>query len=249
MKVAIMSHNRHHSIGDKTLKLMDEEGFDPADVTIFVHNEQQKKTYEDYIDKKWNVVVGADHGEEGQTGYTKQFGFMFNYYEEGTDVIFSDDDIAGMLVNPKCDYMYKGLKKFCEGAFAENARLGCHLWGLYPSANAFFLQDTVSYELNLIIGQFYGMRIRHEDWITVPMKTDYELTIKHYIKDGMVCRYNWLASKSKVYAGKGGLQTPERAELSREGANLLLSRYPQFVKRKKSKGKFDEISLKKLKKR
>lgn len=56
MKVAIMSTNRHHSIGDKTLKLMDEEGFDPADVTIFVHNEQQKKTYEDYIDKKWNIV-------------------------------------------------------------------------------------------------------------------------------------------------------------------------------------------------
>lgn len=236
MEVAIMSHNRHHTIGSKTLALLDKENFEPSRVTIFVHDKHQKKLYEDYNDSKWKVVVGA-------TTYTDQYNHIINHYDEGTEVLFFDDDINGFMLHPEAEEGYKGMKDFAQTAFKENQKVGCYLWGLYPSANKFFLQNTVTYNLNLIIGQFYGMIIRHGNWITVPMKTDYELTIKHFLRDGMVCRYNWIASQSKVYSGKGGLQDTDRQSLSEVGAKLLLDWYPTLVRKKKSASKFFEISL------
>ena len=234
-----MSHNRSEVISLKTLAFLEREGFTDKEVTIFVHSQWQKLEYVKRIVDRWNVVVGADN-------YTDQYNWMFNWFDEGEEVLFCDDDITGLIIRQGSEYRVPNLKEFALTAFADNSRIGCHLWGVYPSANRYFLRDAVSYRLKLIIGQLYGMKVRKlaDPWITVPMKVDYELSIKHYLRDGMVCRYNFLAASSKVYSGKGGLQTPDRPKLSQEASEQLLQSYPNLVELKESCGKFTEISLK-----
>jgi len=239
LRVGIPTYNRQSIIKDKTLGWLEREGIPHNDIYLFVHSEEIKKEYCKELGDKYNIVVGAKE-------CVPQLKYMADYFEEGENVLFMDDDIKGMVIKEGYEKYYKSLKVFAQKAFENIRNKNCYLWGVYPSSNKFFMRGKITYSFKLIIGGLYGMVIRKEKWFTVPMKTDYELTIKHWIKDGITARYNFLGVDTQVYAGKGGLQDDkDREKKDWQACMIMLEKYPQLVALKKAKTGYPEIRFKK----
>ena len=237
MRVAIPTYNRQQTIKEKSLAWLEKEGVADSDIYLFVHSDKIKKQYCEVLGDRYNVIVGVKE-------YVPQLQYMADYFDEGEDVLFMDDDLKGMLVKQGYEKHYKDLPTLCSEAFERIKKMDCYLWGVYPSSNRFFMRGNITYSFKIIIGGIYGMIIRKDKWFTVPMKTDYELTIKHWIKDGIVTRYNYLGADTQIYSGKGGLQGVGRERLSHIASMTLLDRYPNLVALKKSKSGHQEIRLK-----
>ena len=65
---------------------------------------------------------------------------------------------------------------------------------------------------------------------TLDDKEDYERTIKYYLKDKGVVRYNNISCNTNCYKEPGGIQATRKKEDSRRNANYLVKTYPHLVK-------------------
>ena len=65
---------------------------------------------------------------------------------------------------------------------------------------------------------------------TIGDKEDYERTIKYYLGDGGVLRYNNVSCNTKCYKEPGGIQATRKKEDSRRNAHYLMNKYPDLVK-------------------
>ena len=74
--------------------------------------------------------------------------------------------------------------------------------------NAFFMKKKVTTDLKFIMGGLYGFVNRKTKSIQpsskIKEKEDYEQSIKYFIKDGGVVRFNDVSAKTKNHS-KGGL--------------------------------------------
>ena len=87
--VAIPSYKRPLILKNKTLKLLIEHKIDPKKIIIFVSDKEQKKIYEEEIDKKhYNKLV------VGERGIKNIRNFMANYFKEKQRIFYMDDDIS-----------------------------------------------------------------------------------------------------------------------------------------------------------
>ena len=109
-----------------------------------------------------------------------------------------------------------------------------NLCGIYPIANAFYMRDTVTTDLRFCIGGFYVFKNKKLMLSTsAESKEDIENTIKYFIHDGSVLRFNNLTFKSKKHAC-GGLGK-QRDMLNAYAASYLVNTYPSVcVYRKNS---------------
>ena len=64
---------------------------------------------------------------------------------------------------------------------------------------------------------------------TISDKEDYERTIKYYLKDGGVLRFNNISCYTRCYKVPGGIQADRKTELSKKNANILIKKYPHLV--------------------
>ena len=60
-------------------------------------------------------------------------------------------------------------------------------------------------------------------------KEDYERTIKYYLKDGGVLRFNNISCYTRCYKVAGGIQATRKIEDSNKNATILINKYPQLV--------------------
>ena len=162
-----------------------------------------------------------------------------------------DDDIRGFIefdaTMKRKEKELVSLKKLIERGFKECKEKGANLWGLYPSANGFFMKDTVSYDLKFIIGNFFGYtNFKNERQLTVTSgpKDDYERSLLFFKEDGVVVRLNFAAAKTSIYTTPGGLQDGKRLTRVRKDVQGLLKKYPEYVvPNPRRKGPFPEILL------
>jgi len=228
--VAIPSYDRPEAIKQKTLKTLAEGGVPSNLVHIFVANKAEEKRYKEAIPKDMygKIVVG-------KIGITEQRKFIVKYYPEGQAIVSVDDDVEG-LYRKKSDSelsKIKNVHKFFSDAFTRLKKENLYIWGIYPVFNAFFMKNNTSTDLKFIIGTLYGFINRKTKTIQpsskIKEKEDYEQSIKYFIKDGGVVRFNDVTVKAKKHSPGGLGITNNRLEANRVAANYLEKTYPGYV--------------------
>lgn len=240
--IAIPSYKRVEMLKEKTLALLERYNISSEIVTIFVADKEEYKIYREALPDKWrNIVVGV----KGMVGIRN---FMINYYNEGDRVVFMDDDLESIevKVNDKKTKPIDDLNKFIIYAWQLCDKYNCGLWGINAVLNPFYMKNTITLDLKFIVGCFFGMRISRGILCSdaCPVKIDYELTIKFYIRDGRVLRFNYIAPKTNYYHNQGGLSEFDRKTLSKQAADYLVATYPMYCEYNNSrKSGFTEIKL------
>ena len=153
-----------------------------------------------------------------------------------------DDDIENVMFldNTKLTTV-NSLKSIISFVINTMDSAEVNLAGIYPIANYFYMKDTVTTDLRFCIGGFYIFKNKKLMLSTsADSKEDIENTIKYFIHDGSVLRFNNLTFKSKKHAC-GGLGK-DRDTLNTYAAAYLVNAYPAVCVYKKDS--ITEIRLK-----
>lgn len=244
--IAIPSYKRNETLKKKTMKVLGEYKINPKKIFIFVADKQQQKLYEDTLEpKSYNKIV------VGKPGIQHIRNFMPKYFPEKKPIVYMDDDISKISIcNNQVvskDYKYdkkdnklrklENLDKFIKDAFKYSKKQNMENWGVYPTDNPYFMKPTlknnshISTDLKFLIGFLTGViNNRKAELRSIGDKEDYERTIKYYLKDNGVIRYNNVSCNTNCYKEPGGIQATRKKEDSERNANYLVRTYPNLVK-------------------
>ena len=237
--VAIPSYKRPETLKKRTLKVLQDYKIEPKRIYIFVADSTQKQIYEDTLPKHsyHKIIIG-------KPGIKNIRNFMPKYFKEGQYIFYMDDDIYGIdrCVNTidkttkKHNKLVKlkSLKEFIKQAFNLSERTGLTNWGVYPVYNPYFMKPTVknvneyvSTRLCYIIGFLTGViNNRHAEIRTIDDKEDYERSIKYYLKDDGLLRFNNITCDTKCYQEPGGMQVERTKKRIHDSAVYLTKVYP-----------------------
>lgn len=243
--IAIPTYKRYILLKENTLALLKKHKIPSKRIYLFVANKTEAKKYESSIPKsRYNQIV------IGKKGLKNQRNFITNYFPENTHILNIDDDVSSIkelysvpLTSKKSrpNYNYRlaeinNLDKFIKKGFKLCKESGLYLWGVYPIANAFFMNPKITKELKFIVGPFWGVINRHSSdlFITINEKENVERTIKHYIKDNGVLRFGGVAVETKYYRNPGGMQASKKKQSRKvdalNSAKYLVKKYPKYAK-------------------
>ena len=247
--VAIPSYRRPQTLKNKSLRVLQEHKIDPKRIDIFVADKEQENVYKNELPKgSYNRII------VGEPGIKNIRNFMPNFYPEGQKIFYMDDDIGQVFQNfnngktlPKLNkdtydkkhnklVKLKNLHKFIESAFALAKKKKMDNWGVYPVENPYFMkpttrnpEDFTSTYLSYIIGFMTGViNNRKAEIRTIDDKEDYERSIKYYLKDGGVLRFNNVTCRTNCYKEPGGMQVERTKKRIHDSAVYLTKEYPQL---------------------
>lgn len=239
--IAIPSYQRPECLKNKTLKFLKECKIDKKKIDIFVANQEEKVLYEKILPKYYNKIIIAEKG------LINARNFISNYYPENKKIVSIDDDVEQSLLKLKDGTYSQGedsyereplttkLDKFINLAFKECEKTGLNLWGIYPAYNAFFMKMKVSYELKYIVGCFWGcinkkVLLENDELAGLGDKEDFERTLKYYMRDGGVIRFNNVSVKTNYFTEEGGLQSDGRClQRMKKNCERIKNKYPELV--------------------
>jgi hypothetical protein len=237
-EVAVPSYRRPETIRKKTLKFLQEMEVPKDRIRVFVADAEEARAYREAgaQDDCAELVIGV----KGQAAVRN---FIQTWYPEDTPVLHVDDDLRGILAY-RSNWKAKGEARFSYLTPAEFRALvsqgfeatrmsGLRLWGVHSTRNPMFMSDKPSTTLKHIPGGFYGIWISHDlekYGGTIDERNDYERSLKYFVADGGVFRWNHVTMDTVVYAGEGGLQGLRTPETSHHYANLLVQRFPGLAK-------------------
>ena len=245
-RVAIPSISRAKTITQKTLNYLKQTDIDMSKVDIFLSNPNEEQAYRENLkDYPVNIIVS------NTKHINTQRNFIVDYYKEDELILGIDDDIdlVAMKVDDKNTIQLNSLTEFVENAFTISLDKKIDMWGVNPVINPYFMKNNVTFNLKYIVACFYGWRNNHDEKAYVSTnpeygKEDFERSIRYYIADGGVTRFNYVAPKTKYYSEKGGIQNYRTVEFEETAVKWLLKTFPMYCKRNtKSKGKYPEVRL------
>ena len=242
--VAIPSYKRPEILKEKTLAVLQKYGVEPDRIYIFVADKEEEAIY-----KKTLPEGGYKKIIVAQKGLNHARNIINSYFPKGQKIVEADDDIRGFIEfdasKPRHEKPLKSLKKLIDRGFAEAAKHGARLWGVYPSANGFFMKDNVTTELKHIVGSFWGQINPGKDVrIHLQSKEDYERTLQFWKQDKVVVRLNFVSPQTAYYKTPGGLQLERTKEKIEDEVKFLEKEYPGYIKRNPNrKTGFVEIRL------
>lgn len=241
--IAIPTYKRYKTLVQKTIHILEKHNITPKIIYIFVADQNEKTLYIDSLDKKYhtNIIVG-------KLGLRDQRNFISQYFPVNTCIVEMDDDIKQIYELSHVSLTNKYNKKmkpisdldgFIKNAFQECKNKKLYLWGVYPIDNAYFMNNNVTTDLRIIVGPFWGIINRHDTDLILELneKEDIERTIKHYVKDGGVMRFNNVSIETTYYKTPGGMQANgvDRKSEALKSANYLVKKYPKLLSLKLNK--------------
>ena len=245
-RIAIPTIKRSKAIKEKTFNYLSKTDIDFKKVDIFLSDENEINLYKESLkDYPVNFII------TNKKHVNTQRNFIIKHYKEKELILGIDDDIQDIRtkINDKKTISLINLTEFVDNAFKICLENKIDMWGINPVLNPFFLSHKVSFNLKYIVACFYGWRNTHDKKAYVSTnpeygKEDYERSIRYYIADGGVGRFNYVAPKTKYYSEDGGIQTYRTVEYEEKAVQWLLKTFPNFCKRNTSKkGKFPEVRL------
>jgi hypothetical protein len=255
--VAIPSYKRPETLRDRTMKVLQKYKIDPRKIHIFVADKQQKKIYEEAIsNKSYNKII------IGKPGIKNIRNFMPKYFPQGKHIFYMDDDIYGVnecknknnINNRKDNKLVhlRSLKDLIKKGFKMSEDTGLTNWGVYPVFNPFFMKPTtrnvndyVGTKLGYVIGFMTGViNDKKSEIRTIDDKEDYERSIKYYLKDGGLLRFNNVTCETKCYKEPGGMQVERTKKRIHDSAVYLTKKYPKLCTLNTSKKSgFSEVRM------
>ena len=255
-KIAIPSYEREKTLYNKSLKLLNYYNIPKKNIYIFVANETEKNNYNKLLLNQYKIIIG-------KKGIKNIRNFMAKYFKENEKIFYLDDDISYIYeVYNKIDKnnrkynklkLLKNLDEFIKNSFKISEINNITNWGIYPVENPYFmklksknLNNYISLDLKYIMGGFTGVINNHKCEIrTVNDKEDYERSIKYYLKDNGIMRFNNICVRTNCYTEKGGMQIDRTKEKIHNSAIKLLNKYPKLCKLNMTKkSDYTELRLK-----
>ena len=266
-KIAIPSYKRPETLKKKTLKLLQLYKIKPNKIYIFVSDDEQRQIYQEHLpNNSYNKLI------VGKKGIKNIRNFMANYFNNGEKIFYIDDDISNVYINKnnisldkngnigenynrKDNKLYplENLDSFIKNAFNLSKKMNINNWGIYPVENPYFskpttnnLNDFVSTKLNYIMGGFTGVFNNKKcELRSINDKEDYERSIKYYLNDGGILRFNNICCRTNCYTEPGGMQIERTKNKIDKAAKYLVRKYPSLCKlNTKKKSGFTEVRLK-----
>jgi len=249
--VCIPSYKRADVCNDKTLTMLKKNKIDSKKIYVYVANKDEYDEYLRVLDPKlYNKLV------IGIKGLVPQRQFIMEQWKDGEHIVFFDDDVEKIDLSISTKFKGKTLNYFFNSAFKECKKQKSFLWGVYPVFNPFFREarNEMTTNLNYIVGAFYGIINRPKlksIQLTITkengQKEDVERTLKYFIEDGIVLRFNRIGFVTKYYGKSGGLGTFEdRLKPMLEASNKLKAKYPDYGDISTKKTGMTEFKLKKI---
>lgn len=243
--VAIPSYKRAEILKEKTLAVLHKYGIEPERIYVFVADKEEEEIYKNTLpEKQYNKIVVAKKGLDNARN------IINDYFPVGQKIVEADDDIRGFIefdeTKPRHEKPLVSLKTLIEKGFSVAEKNGARLWGVYPSANGFFMKDNMSTDLRHIVGAFWGqINPGKEVRIHLQSKEDYERTLQFWKKDGVVIRFNNVSPQTAYYKTPGGLQLQRTKEKIEDEVKFLQKHYPEYIViNPNRKSGFMEIRLK-----
>lgn len=189
----------------------------------------------------WDV---RDHG--GPPGMAEARRAIASQYPVGTRLVQMDDDVRDVrALVPGIPSRRRGgtlapvadLDALFDHAFAHARRAGVTLWGVYPVANAYFMQQAFRVGLQLVVGPLWGTTVAHDsaEELRLGEKEDFERTFRYYLRDGAVGRMENVTIDTRYYTEPGGMQLERTTRSIETAAHTLADLYPQFCTFRRSK--------------
>jgi len=251
-QIAIPSYRRATLLKHQTIACLERFNIDSERVTIFVASQEEYEDYQEVFKNKYKIVVGV-------LGKVNQQRFYHSYYPKGTPLLNLDDDTVTLLQRTqegKLEDFNGSIDELVETGFSICKQEGAKMWGINPVENGFFMSDFVTVGLRYICGNFYGNfagdpAIMGADRIyTQSSGDDFETTLRSFIQNGSVVRFEYICPKTKYFA-PGGID----AELKEHGIQNrqsehsvaladIVARYPELSTLTKKAGGVTNIRLK-----
>ena len=225
-KIAIPSYKRHETIKNKTLKLLDEYNIDRNKITIFVADKEEEKIYNESLDGKYKIVVGV-------LTIGAQRNFIEKYYKEGTHLMMFDDDLEKVMIKVSDKKLVKCKdleKEFILKGFELCERIGAKTFGIYAASNAYFMKKRYYMKLSYIIASMFGVIIEHDSFLERQTNhgEDYEYSIRQYIKNKKLLRFDYITAKSNYFREQGGLQEIRTSEYMIKHITKIKNMFPDY---------------------
>jgi len=236
--VAIPSYKRPEGVVKKTLHTLLAGGVPASKITVFVANKDEEESYKKHVKPEMAKIV------VGKLGLANQRQFIMDYFPKDKLIMFLDDDIGGLKrLQGEHVVDVKDVKGVISEGFAEMKKHGANIWGIYPTANPFYMSDKVTNNLKYIIGAVYGIKNTKNPAYRLKFKDnqeDKERTIRYWEKDGVVVRLNYIAPKTAYYA-PGGMDNPTRKADTKEYTEKLVKAFPKYLQQvyKPARGIYD----------
>ena len=226
-KIAIPSYKRSETIKNKTLKLLNDYGIDKKRITIFVANKEEETIYKNSLQDEYKIVVGVPT-------IGKQRNYIEKYYEEDVLLMMFDDDLDGIYRKnkKKLDAVDDLEEEFIFKGFNYCLKYNVNIFGLYAAANPFFMKRKIYTKLCYIPGGVFGIKVKHDPFLerVTNHGEDYEYSIRQYIKNKALIRFDYLTIKSKFFKEEGGLQTIRTKKYIYDSIYQIQSMFPQYCK-------------------
>ena len=143
-----------------------------------------------------------------------------------------DDDLDGVYIKKENKLeLIKDLEKdFIVKGFEECVKNKANLFGLYAAANAYFMKYRIYKKLCYIPGGVFGVIINHDSFLNRVTNhgEDYEYSIRQYIKNRILIRFDYITIKSKFFKEKGGLQTIRTKKYIFNSIHKIYNMFPEF---------------------
>jgi len=243
-RIAIPTFKRSDTIAKKTIAYLQRTDVDLDLVDVFISDQNEYEEYKKKIDV--NII-------KGKIGCGGNRNFITRYYKENQKILFMDDDIKTLsrFVNKKKLAEINDLNSMIKENFKISLSRNNNLWGVYPVHNPFFMKTNISFGLKYIIGCFYGVVNNHKQHAFVDLedKEDFERTLKYFLNDNGVTRFNYIAPSTVYYKEAGGMQETRTKERVKTSALILAKKYPKLCKVFISKKGYYELKFNNLKKK
>lgn len=244
--VAVPSYKRADRVQADTLTFLREGGVPMGRVILFLNeNEPDPAAYLAAAERFGCGIqtVPASNIQDKRKAISQAF-------VPGVPVVSLDDDVTALLT-PTSDRKrlvpLTNVDEWFREAFATTDAADLFVWGVAPSANAFYMRPGYSDGLKFLIACCFGFYSRpghpfHD--ITLMTKDDYEMSLLAWWFDGGAVRFNDVAAKADLYKAPGGCADLRTRELTEDCVEKLIARWPGLVRRNtKRKSDYPEILL------
>ena len=147
-------------------------------------------------------------------------------------MMFDDDveEVQKKISEQKLGRVDDLQKEIILRGFEECEKVGAKTFGIYAAANAYFMKERVYTKLCYIIASMFGVIVEHHDDLARVTNhgEDYEYSIRQYIRNGAVVRFDDYTVKSNYYKEDGGLQTIRTKEYVHESISKIAEMFPDY---------------------
>jgi hypothetical protein len=248
--ICIPSYKRAKICREKTLHTLQNNKIDSKKIYVYVADKEEFDLYAETLDENtYNEIM------IGIKGLVQQRQFIEAQWNENQPLVFIDDDVSSVDLSLTT---HDSLDLFIKSAFSECVENKSFIWGIYPVFNPFFrkkIKAMMTTALNYICGAFYGIinRPKKEELQLILSaenghKEDVERTLKYFITDGIVLRFNKIGFETKYYGTDGGGlgRFKDRLAPMMETSHKLKEKYGDYGKVKTRKNGMTEIVLLKI---